>query len=226
MSHDATPSETGGFGPVGAGDYEVRQGECLVSIAARAGHVWKYIWKQPQNDPLRDARRDPTALLPGDHLYIPPLRRKDEKRATEARHVFRRKGVPSKIRIRLLDNGDPRADQPYTLTIGPARHAGRTDGQGELEHPLDPAATEAELVVGEGVMRREYKIALGDLDPIVEPTGTAGRLANLGYRSAATGGSPLRVTEALQDFQRHEGLEVTGQLDDETRAALQQRYDK
>ena len=91
-----------GSGPVGAGDYVVRQGDCLQSIAHRFGLPVDVVWEHPDNAELREKRESPYLLLPGDRVAIPERRRRQEDGATENRHRFVLKGVPVKLEIRLV----------------------------------------------------------------------------------------------------------------------------
>ena len=223
-------SEAAGKGPIGEGQHPVKQGECMISIAERAGHLWEYLWDHAGNAQLKSARKDPTALLPGDRVHIPELRRKDVDLKTNASHIFRRRGVPTTIHIVLLKEGEARAELPYTLSIdgsvgGRVHYSGKTNGQGEIKHPLDPRDRRATLVVGEGEERREYELALGHLDPVTEITGVQARLNNLGfYCGEPNGVLGSRTVAAIQEFQYREQLQVTGKLDDATRDALKRAY--
>lgn len=98
---------TSADGPKGSGDYVVREGDCVASIACDHGHLWETLWNDPANAALKNARKDPNVLLAGDRLTVMPLRIKREARATDQRHRFRRKGGPAKFRLRLMEEKEP-----------------------------------------------------------------------------------------------------------------------
>lgn len=94
---------TSADGPKGSGDYVVREGDCVASIACDHGHLWETLWNDPANAALKNARKDPNVLLAGDRLTVMPLRLKHESRPTDQKHRFRRKGGPAKFRLRLME---------------------------------------------------------------------------------------------------------------------------
>lgn len=120
----AAPNQTG---PVGSGAHEVRDGECIHSIAEQTGHFWETIWNDGGNADIKSARKNPDVLLPGDKLVIPPLDETPESGATEQRHRFRRKGVPIQLIIRVLKQGaddrlhelDPEKNKPWEYDDAP-----------------------------------------------------------------------------------------------------------
>jgi N-acetylmuramoyl-L-alanine amidase len=206
--------------PVGEGDYVVRQGDALESIAESRGHFWETIWMAPENADLRDARGNPHVLLPGDRLHIPELRRREETGATEQRHRFRRKGVPSKLRVVLEDEDGPRSGLSYTLEIEDGTiHEGHTDGDGAIEHPIPPGVKRAILVVGDPP--EHYELKLAHLDPVESVSGQQARLANLGlYARKIDGKQGAALASALRMFQESHDLEISGEADQATRDKL------
>src|SRR5690606_17426642 len=56
----------------GTRGHRVAQGECLSTIAHRFGlESWKVLWDHPENAPLRERRKSPHVLLPGDVVAVP-----------------------------------------------------------------------------------------------------------------------------------------------------------
>ena len=52
--------------------YVARSGDCLSSVALRFGmKSWKQLYDHGPNAALREARRGPNHLAPGDHVHIP-----------------------------------------------------------------------------------------------------------------------------------------------------------
>jgi hypothetical protein len=229
-SSGSTGGSSGGqsqtTGPVGSGNYEVQQGDCIESIAFEHGHFWETIWNHPDNQQLKSLRRDPNVLLAGDKVFVPDLRPKDESGATEQRHSFKRKGVPSKLRIVLKDENDqPRADVPYTLEIDGQLFSGQTDGQGGLQHRIPPDAKQGKLTIGTGDEAEEHELQLGHIDPITEVSGVQARLNNLGFDSGAIDGElGPQTKDAIRAFQAEYGLPVTGEPDQATRDKLKEEH--
>ncbi|MFQ5806158.1 MAG: peptidoglycan-binding protein [Phycisphaerae bacterium] len=209
-------------GPVGSGEHQVRQGECISSIAKDTGHYWKTIWNDSANAQLREVRQDPNVLRTEDRLRIPEIRPKQEPCTAEMRHRFVRRGEPAMVRLRvLMEDDQPRANQPYTLEIGGQTYQGTTDPNGQLQAPIPGNAQRGKLTVGpDNVV---FKLSLGVLDPITELSGVQGRLNNLGFNvGRADGVLGSKTKAALRHFQRSNGLEPTGRPDQATRDKLKQ----
>lgn len=120
--------------------YVVAQGDCISSIALAKGFKWETIWNYASNSELKKLRKDPNILLPGDVLIIPPKTRKEVSRATEAKHKFVKKGTPAKIKMRLLQEGKPRANVSYIFTVEGKIHRDKTGADGYLMFPIPPNA--------------------------------------------------------------------------------------
>ncbi len=125
--------------------HTVVQGESVESIASAAGHAWETVWEAPENAELRELRSSPHVLMPGDVVFVPPLELKTEDVATGQRHTIRRKGVPSKLIVRFLVDGEPRANADYTFVTLGIERTGTTDGDGVLEESVDPQRAWAEV---------------------------------------------------------------------------------
>jgi|SRR5208283_293595 len=213
-----------------AEDYTVQQGDCMSSIAYEKGFFWQTLWKHPSNAALRTQRKNPNVLLPGDIVHIPDLTVRYEPGATETRHKFKRKGVPEKLRMKLLDaNHKPRTNVAYIIVIDGDARRGTTDGNGELTESIPPNAKMAKLILetpasGKSPVRRKVtKLRLGGLAPISDVSGLKARLANLGiYKGPIDGNLDDATTRAITAFQKKKGLPATGVADDATKAQLQQ----
>jgi hypothetical protein len=201
--------------------HTVSQGECMSSLAFEHGFFWESLWSLPENAALKAFRDSPFVLKPGDVVHIPEPRQRQVSVATGARHVFRRKGVPAKLRLRLLALDEPLANLPYVLASGGRQITGTTDAQGIIEVYVPPNLPSATLRVGEGKDARVYRIAPRTLNPAREIDGIQARLANLGYyRGAIHGNLDAATVAAIKRFQRAQEIEVTGHADDATASAL------
>lgn len=211
------------LGPVGSGDYTVKQGDCISSIAKTHGHFWKTVWNHPDNADLKAARKDPNVLLPGDKLTIPPISLKQETRQTDMRHKFVRKGEPAKLCLRILEFDNPRANENYTINIDGSLRSGTTDADGYLKVSIPGNARRAELVLTKD--GKTYDFELGGIDPITEISGVQGRLNNLGYGCGLVDNvlGP-RTRLALRRFQAAKNLPETGEPNQQTRSRLQQEH--
>lgn len=203
--------------------HAVKRGECLSSIAEEYGFAPEKIWNHAENSKLKKERKDEHVLCPDDSLFIPEKELGEESGATEATHRFVRKGIPAKLRLRLIDDDDaPRADLAYRLDLDGTVIEESTDGGGWLEHNIHPGIDKATLVI-EGWPA--LTLLLGDLDPIDEFRGIQGRLRNLGFSCGRLDGKPGPRTEAaLKQFQKQYDLDVTGEVDDQTRDKLKELH--
>jgi len=199
----------------------VEIGECLASIAYQNGFFLETVWEQGENKGLRDLRHNPYELVPGDVVFIPDKRGKEEECGTNAQHLFVRKGVPEKLRLRMTRDNQPRSNEPYTLIIDGVEFKGVTGADGTIEQSLMPDAKQCRLLIGEGP--EEYEIQLRQLQPATEEIGLRARLSNLGYLDAGAA-DPDSVKQAIRAFQEAHKLAATGSADAGTLEKLKEQH--
>ena len=85
----------------------VAAGDCISSIAIAHGFDWDTVWNHPKNAELKNRRRDPNVLRPGDVVFVPERELRHEQGATQKRHIFRMKGVPARLRMRITNDLPP-----------------------------------------------------------------------------------------------------------------------
>jgi hypothetical protein len=199
-------------------NHTVAQGDCLSNIADRFGFLPQTLWSLPDNADLKRTRQDPNVLFPGDVVFVPDKRLRVEARGTDQQHVFKRKGVPAKMRVRLTDDGQPRANVAYQLEIDGVWSTGFSSADGLIEHGIPPGAKRGKLLIGSGTTKDIHEFAFGTVDPISTESGVRGRLKDLGY------GGDENLREAVMAFQMKEELEATGEIDAGTRNRLQEKF--
>ncbi len=199
--------------------YTVEQGDCLDSIAFAHDFFPDTIWNHPPNAAIRAERKDPNILYPGDVLTIPDKRINAHAAPTDARHKFRRKGIPKLFSVQVKrPSGSPFKNKPYEFIVdgGPPRK-GATDGEGWLRQYIAPDAREAKLMVGGAVKFFD----LGHLDPVSETSGVQGRLRILKfYDGNITGSLDEKTLEAIKAYELLHDLEVTGEVSEAIRKLL------
>jgi LysM repeat protein len=198
--------------------HTVQQGDCLSNIAEQYGIPWKTLWNHPDNADLKQSRKDPNVLYPGDTVNVPDKDLKEESRAVDARHKFKKKGEPTHIKIRLLLDDEPRAGLRYQLVVNGTTSNGSTDNGGYLREAIPPDATTGVLIVGAGTAQEIFQLGFGTLDPIDTDSGVRGRLEALGYEVQED------LAPAVRAFQAKEKLPVTGVIDDSLRAKLKEKF--
>ena len=198
--------------------HTVQQGDCISSIAAQYGLPWRKIWNDPANSALKQTRKDPNVLFPGDALTVPDKEIKEEGRPVDSRHVFKLKDPPTRIKIRLLLDDAPRANLHYDLVVDSRTIKGTTDGGGFLEAIIPPSAATGVLTVTDGPARDIFQLGFGTLDPIETEEGVLKRLGALGFLLEDG------LEAAVRAFQAKQHLEVTGRVDDALRSKLKEKF--
>lgn len=188
-----------------------------MQLSEKHGLFAATIWNDPANAGLREKRANMNVLHPGDEVFIPERRPGTVSVATGRRHVFKRRGTPALLRFKVLQNGAPRAEQRYVVTIDGREMEGTTSAQGVLEQWIPPGSANGSIVIGPD--RYHFTFRIGHLNPVSEISGVAARLQNLGFLRKR-GASDAVIAEAVRAFQAAHALPSTGELDDATRAKL------
>lgn len=202
--------------PEGKGAYVVQQGEGISAIADAHGHYWQTIWDHPANADLQKNRANPEALLPGDRVTIPEKQPKWATCRTGQRHVFKRRGVPVRICLRLThDKWEPLGGRRYELEVEGRTYGGTTDDDGLLEQWISTRARTAALRtwIEEDAEPWILDLQIGHLNPLETASGLRGRLENLGFDCGEDGEA---LSAAVRAFQQSAGLPATGALDGPT----------
>ena len=198
--------------------HTVQQGETCASICAQYGVPEKVVWNDSSNKQLKDSRKNPNVLFPGDELNILDTRDKVVDAQTEDRHRFRHLGVPFKLRLELRDgSGEPITDCECELELGNTSLNLTTDDKGRIEAELPLAAEQGELHFQGGTIA----LVVGHLDPIDELSGWRERLNNLGYHAGSSDAEECQQRRyALEEFQCDYDLAVDGICGPKTHAKL------
>jgi len=207
------------------GYYTVVQGDHLSKIAKENGFPdYHIIWDHPNNADLKNKRKNPNVLFPGDQVFVPDMEEKQESGSTEKRHTFVVKREPLKLRLVLEDSDKkPIANAQYALLVEGTVTQNVTDSRGHIEQEIPQDAQEATLVLrGEGIPFTDVPISIkiGHLDPVEEVSGQVARLNNLGYSAGEGDENDDAFKSAVGNFQRDHGLTVDGKCGPLTQAKL------
>lgn len=204
----------------------IQQGECLTSIARKYGvSDGETIYQHPRNSGLRQRRPSPHQLAPGDEVFVPE--RDDAAIAIRTGKPVKLVATVPRRELKLVlhgPGGAPLAKEPFTVDAGDELIGGTTDGAGLLVASVAGDAKDARVFAAGFT----WEVKLGSLDPMKDApgdgvAGAQARLANLGYLRGRAGNSWNEDgIAALQRFQRDHGLDPTRELDDATRAKLEE----
>lgn len=196
--------------------YEVQQGDCVLNIAENAGLLWKTVWSHPENAKLRELRKNPNVLMPGDILAVPRKTLKEVNKSTDAKHRFVKKGTPAKVKLRFLQEDKPRAGISYIFKVDGDSFEGKTDSEGYVSVPIPPGAREGKLILlgKDRQPAEEFDIRLGHLDPHDELIGIQKRLQNLGFACSPTGEPDDATKAAVSQFRAKHSLEQSEEIDE------------
>jgi len=203
-----------------ATNYQVKQGDCIFSIAYENGFFADTIWNHQNNKDLKEKRKDPNVLMPGDSVYVPDKRLREYSEPTNQVYKYKCKNTPKTFRIQFKYINTPLKNVDYKLTIDGKETEGKTDGDGWLKQSIQPNAKLAKVSLADGA---EYEFKLGNLDPVDETAGLKQRLQALGiFLGAINSSIDDEFKNALKVFQFSHGLDVSGEADGKTKDLLAQ----
>ena len=108
-------------------------------------------------------------------------------------------------------NHNPLAGASYKLVVDGQTYQGKTDNNGMVTQPVGGNPTSGTLTLD----MLSFDLTIQPLAAINTEEGYATRLNNLGYYSDV-------AANALMRFQSANDLDITGQMDDDTQAKLQE----
>jgi len=203
--------------------HTVKEGEHLSRIARLAGfRDYRAVWEHPQNAQLRQKRKNPHILFPGDKVFVPDKQEKEDSAATNQRHRYRAQEPVLMLRLVLKGlDGTPVANAACELRVAGETFQLQTDGQGRLAQRIPVSAESGSLKCQEKGLELQLKI--GHLHPVDEQSGWIARLNNLGYQA----GDPARpdeaqVRSAVEEFQCDHRLTVDGKCGPNTQTKLRE----
>jgi hypothetical protein len=211
-----------------APQYCVKQGDYLAKIAKENGFVdYRTIWDHAQNKQLKDKRKNPNVLAPGDQLFIPDKASREENAPTDQKHTYMAKTSKNILRLVLEDiYGKPIARAKCELRVEGEVFQIVSGADGKIEHEIPATAQNAELVIKEGntaLKNVKLTVLIGHLDPVENVSGQKARLSNLGYYLGRLDiGDPAKFRSAVEEFQCDFGLTVDGDCGPMTQAKLKQ----
>jgi N-acetylmuramoyl-L-alanine amidase len=209
--------------------HTVEKGECMTSISRQYGFAdYHTVYDHPQNKGLKDKRKNPNMLFPGDEVFIPDHEPKEVQIPTGQPKTIKIKIPEAKLRVTVKDAEEkPAGGKKYKLS-GALEKEGQTDGSGMIEIDIPPDLEAADLEVwikGDDEPPRKFRLYLGQLGPVEEVEGVQQRLANLGLYRGKIDGKPKSIERPLLLFQRLNKLKESGEVDDDTRKKLTEVHD-
>ncbi len=188
-------------------NYIVKQGDHLARIARTYGFAdSNTIWNAPENQSLKQERKNPHVLYPGDNLFIPDKETKDESRPTDKRHTFQTDREKLLLRIKLTDlKNQPLKSHDCTLSFDTDTKDLTTKADGTIEREIaDPKSTAQGQLLDKGGpetppairTQRQFPLKIGDLDPVDKISGQIARLNNLGYNAGDPTSPPAAPASA------------------------------
>ena len=138
----------------------MRDGECLSAIAHRYGlKSWPELWNDDNNAALREKRKSPHVLHPGDEVAVPGLAISEVRYATDATYRIEVARPELALDVVVADHhGRPFKSQPYELFLTDPADAkegteplrrGTTGGDGSVREKLSAGTTRVFIALPE-----------------------------------------------------------------------------
>jgi N-acetylmuramoyl-L-alanine amidase len=201
--------------------HTVKQGEHISAIAEQYRFFnYQTIWDHPNNAALKQKRKNPNVLFPGDELFIPDKQNKKISRDTGKTHKFKIKDQTVMLRLVLRDlNSEPIRTMQCKLEVEGKVYQLVTNANGMIEQLIPKTAANGKLSFSTFVI----PLKIGHLDPPEEISGWRARLNNLGYNAGNSEDSAERIFKsAIEEFQIDYGLKVDGVCGPQTQAKLKE----
>jgi hypothetical protein len=173
------------------------------------------IWDHPDNADLKAKRKNPNVLARGDEVAIPEKKTKQVQgeQGKENKFVVKVKGLD--LRFKLADFlGRPIAGKSCKIEVEGDEKDVTSDGDGKVERPIPRSATTGSIQLAD----QAADFMIGFLEPADTDSGVRNRLVNLGYLDDPEDDDAAAL--AIEDFQIDQKLDVTGTIDDATRAKV------
>jgi LysM repeat protein len=163
--------------------YKVAQGDSLSKIAKRYNTTWKKIWNDPKNKRIKEKRKNPDVIYPGDEFYIPGFSAKELQGQTNGESEFSIKREKEKVSFAIFEGDNPKKNQKYKVILDNGdEFSGVIGDDGKIDIEVPQGVEKASLYIeDEESSKEEYEILIGELDPLDENNGKKQRLENLGY---------------------------------------------
>jgi N-acetylmuramoyl-L-alanine amidase len=189
------------------------------------------IYADPDNAELWKKRPNPNQLMPGDEVSLGDPNRPSDLPTGAGHTLMISEGDDETLSIFLGSRTDSSfAGKNFELTVGDRKAQGTVPDDNVIAADIPLGSDSGELKVwlsDDPEVIASWTLKIGHLDPITEVTGVQARLNNLGYDAGNVDGSEDEdLDAAVAAFQDDVGLEPSGEIDDDVRAALDQAHDE
>ena len=201
----------------------VRSGEDVMSIAHASGCDPDAVWNHPNNADLKKLRKSPNILCSGDVLFLPdPPPRKWLPVSVGATNKFKGSPLTFSVSLKFAQHGKAMAGVACIVHgLAPPNQLA-TDGAGMLALTLPIGTREVVVEFPSIPFVRNFRV--GHLDPVGTESGLRQRLRNLGHHPSRHTQDYVdqgTLQQSISDFQKASNLEVTGEMNADTAAALE-----